>query len=105
VVETTKRITGRFKLDAESFYDTNDRNCGYIATHGRDGREFQAPLITVSSVILQLPDSIRCATTAEDIGNIIADLKKTAKTSSSKICISGIADRLSPPLPRASGIQ
>jgi diguanylate cyclase (GGDEF)-like protein len=105
IIEATKRIARRFKMDAESFYDIEDRNRGHIVTYGRDGREYKAPLITVSSVILQLPGSIRRVNNTEDIGNIIADLKKTAKNSEDKLCISDISDLPSLPFRRASGME
>lgn len=90
VVESTKKIASQFKLDAESFYDPDDRKQGFIAARDRDGNEQQAPLITVSAVILELPESDLPITTAEDFGNVIADLKKKAKKSSDNLCVANI---------------
>ena len=91
VIELTREISGRFKHDAESFYDSEDRQRGYITTLGRDGRDQQAPLISVSSVILEIPDSDLPCTTVEDIGNIIAKLKRKAKQSRDHLYIDAIA--------------
>ena len=56
VIASTREIADRFKHDAESFYDSVDREKGFITTLGRNGHDQQAPLITVSSVILEVPN-------------------------------------------------
>jgi diguanylate cyclase (GGDEF)-like protein len=103
VLAATRRITEQFRRDAESFYDTEARNHGYIVTCGRDGRQQQVPLITISQVILQLPEMADRTTSAEEIGNIIADLKMKAKRSPDRLCISDISD-LEPRFQIQSGI-
>jgi diguanylate cyclase (GGDEF)-like protein len=95
VLELTRQIAGRFKHDAESFYNTKDRERGFIRSLGRNGQYLQAPLITVSSVILEIPESGLQSITVEDIGNTIAKLKTKAKRSEDHLYIDSISD--SPP--------
>ncbi len=90
VMESARRIAGRFRRDAESFYNREDRTRGFIPAKGRDGHTRQAPLITVSAGILSLPSGPLDITTAEDIGNIIAALKKGAKSAPDNLCVASV---------------
>jgi diguanylate cyclase (GGDEF)-like protein len=104
VLVSTKQVAHQFKYDAESFYDPDARKHGYIVSTGRNGQEMQTPLITVSCVILQLPKFIGRTTTAENIGNIIAELKKEAKSSPDGFCISSISNMDRAPLIHSVGM-
>jgi hypothetical protein len=75
----------QFRNDVESFYDGEDRERGFILAQDRDGNERRFPLLTVSAAILDLPAGHGPAT-VEQIGEVIADLKKGAKQSPSKLC-------------------
>ena len=92
VVELTRQLSNRFKHDAESFYNPEDRERGFITGLGRNGQYLQAPLITVSSVILEIPESGLRSTTVEDIGNTIAKLKAKAKRSEDRLYVDSISD-------------
>lgn len=90
VVELAKELTEQFRVDAESFYDAESRENGYVITEDRNGEKQRFPLITVSAAILELPASLLPVTNAEDIGNAIAALKKRAKNAPDNICIENI---------------
>jgi EAL domain-containing protein (putative c-di-GMP-specific phosphodiesterase class I)/GGDEF domain-containing protein len=75
----------QFKYEVESFYDAPDRAAGFIEAHDREGQIKHFALLTVSAAILELP-APHGASTVEEIGWLIAELKKGAKTSPEKLC-------------------
>ncbi len=77
-------LVTKFKSDVESFYDLEDRERGYIIAKDRDGNKKKFPLLTVSSAILGLPLK-RDTLSDDEIGEILANLKKSAKNPLTKI--------------------
>lgn len=90
VTDLVKNLTKQFKHDAESFYDPESREKGYLITADRNGIKQKFPLITVSAAVLEVPADSLMVTNAEDIGNVIANLKKQAKSSPENLCIANI---------------
>lgn len=84
----------QFRTDAESFYDTEAVEKGYIVSKDRDGSCRTFPLITVSAVILELPALRSRICFADEIGNILAEQKKNAKNCPEKICIARIGESI-----------
>jgi hypothetical protein len=80
-----KDIAARFNRNVVSFYDAKDIERGFIVAFGRDHKESRFPLITVSSVILELPASAYRIHAPDEITRLIAALKKDAKNSPNKI--------------------
>ncbi len=83
-----------FKKNAESFYDRESMENGYILARDREGTLRRIPLITVSAAILELPSRVDRTCTIEDAGNIIAMLKKEAKNSGNGIAYASIMEFL-----------
>lgn len=77
-------VIEKFRLDVMSFYDIDDRERGFIDAKSRDGEMRRYPLLTVSAAVLEIvPQSIRVS--GEEIGDQIAQLKKTAKSKECRI--------------------
>lgn len=89
VHDRIRAMVDKFSNDVLSLYNPDDREKGYIETIDRDGNEKKFPLLTVSAAILNIPDKRR-RITLEEIGAIIAKLKKEAKLSPDKIVISTV---------------
>lgn len=75
-----------FESDAQSFYDADTRMRGHILAHDRDGNPRAFPLLSASVVVVALPQGQKCVT-IDDISAIIAQHKKEAKLSPSKISL------------------
>lgn len=80
-------ISETFSRDVESFYDKESLKKGYIKSKDRNGVETKFPVITVSSVALELSDTRKSLCSTGEIGTLLADLKKKAKIAKNKICI------------------
>ncbi|MDX9786515.1 MAG: GGDEF domain-containing protein [Desulfobacterales bacterium] len=91
VITGVRRLAAQFKNDAESFYEPEAVRDGFILTRDREGQEKKIPLLTVSTSILVLPPGDRGVYSVENIGTKLAAMKKTAKQSDDKLCISEIA--------------
>ncbi|MBF0355024.1 MAG: GGDEF domain-containing protein [Alphaproteobacteria bacterium] len=85
VAVLTHAVSLQFRYEVESFYEAQDRKLGYIEAQDREGRERRFPLLTVSAAILDLPVG-HGASTVEEIGWLIAELKHQAKASPDKLC-------------------
>ncbi|WP_186441177.1 diguanylate cyclase domain-containing protein [Desulfamplus magnetovallimortis] len=85
-----KQMTEKFRLGAESFYDTEAIKNGYILANNRDGKKQKIPLVSISTAILELPSQVDRFCSIEEAANIIAKLKKKAKNSSSGFCVENI---------------
>ncbi|HCY88398.1 MAG TPA: GGDEF domain-containing protein [Desulfobacteraceae bacterium] len=96
VEKEMRKLALNFKKNAESFYDKESMENGYIVAKGRDGVMRRMPLITVSVAVLELPARVTRQCTIEDAGNIIAMLKKEAKHSATGIASTSIVDFLKP---------
>ena len=73
-----------FTQDAESFYDAETRQRGFIQGHDRDGNMRQFPLLSASAVILSLPTGDKRLTT-DDISALIAQHKKSSKQAANRM--------------------
>ena len=69
-----------FRRDAESLYDEDSRQLGYITGRGRDGTTQNFPLLSCSAALVFLPAGPR-SVAIDEVGAIIAKLKKAAKLS------------------------
>lgn len=92
VISEMGKLAQTFKKNAESFYDRESMARGFILAKDREGVSRQIPLMTVSVAILELPEAVERNCTIEDAGNIIAQLKKEAKTSESGITHASILE-------------
>ena len=72
-------LARRFKKNAESFYDKETLEKGFMVAKDREGILKKIDLITVSVAILELPRHSCRHCSIEKAGNIIASLKKKAK--------------------------
>ena len=89
-VRKVRAIQSQFKNDAESFYDPETIRTGHIVSKDRDGNQRSFPLMTVSAVLLVLPQKRLKIYSSEAISNVIAVLKKSAKDSPKRFCIASI---------------
>jgi EAL domain-containing protein (putative c-di-GMP-specific phosphodiesterase class I)/GGDEF domain-containing protein len=90
-----KYIIDKFRDDALSLHDQQDRANGYILSTDREGNEKRFPLLTVSAAILNIPAEERNMS-LEEIGVLLAHLKKMAKYSTNKIALLPIHGTKSP---------
>lgn len=99
-LEKIQEVLERFRGDASSFYDPEDRKRGYILEEDREGRVRKFPLVQATAVLLCLPEGETCFT-PDALGEIAARLKKRAKTRGIR-CVIRIfpseRGELSPPL-------
>ncbi len=73
------QLARRFQKNAESFYDGETIQKGFMVAKDRDGILKKIDLITVSVAVLELPRQTCRHCSIEKAGNIIATLKKQAK--------------------------
>lgn len=79
-----KAVIRRFALNAKALYTAEDTELGYIVAMDRNNQLSSFPLLTVSAATLLMPAGKRSCE-AEDLGHILADIKKQAKHSVDKI--------------------
>lgn len=84
-------LSRKFRQDVEAFYDAETRKAGYLLSRDREGRTKEFPLLTVSSVLLDL-SCTRVHYTTDEIGELLAHLKKKAKSSDDKIAVSRLSE-------------
>jgi len=89
--EDIMRLTQKFSRDVLPFYDLADQQSGFILCADRDGRPSRFPLATVSAAMLKLEKSCE-RPEIDEIGTIIASLKKSSKASPQKVA-AGISGR------------
>jgi diguanylate cyclase (GGDEF)-like protein len=85
VLTTVAAVAEKFRRDVESFYDPDAIRCGYIDAKDRNGVPARFPLMTVSAVVLEFPALVARQSSADEIANLIAELKKEAKGLPGKI--------------------
>lgn len=90
VVKEMEGMAKTFKRNAESFYDAEALKNGFIKAKDRDGVEREIPLASVSIAILKLPAHTDRVCSIEAAANIIALLKKKAKTAASGVAMESI---------------
>lgn len=76
-------VIEKFRSDAESFYDQEARQSGYMIATDRDGVERQFPLLSVSAVLLPIDES-SAGCTPDDVSRALAKHKKLAKNSKNR---------------------
>jgi diguanylate cyclase (GGDEF)-like protein len=87
-------IIGKFALDAESFYDAETRQLGFMTAPDRDGILRQFPLLSVSAVLLVIDEhAVDC--TPDDVSRALANSKKLAKSAVSRRAVARLHDRSS----------
>lgn len=79
-------INRTFKKDVESFYDKETLVRGFITSKDRKGITCNFPLMTISSVIINIPANHPKDLTLENISKIIAIMKKRSKASPTGLC-------------------
>jgi len=85
-------IIRQFNRDVESFYDTASIKKGYIISWGSEGKMNTVPLLTVSAVILELPDNRPRIYSTGEIAALVEKLKPEAKKSINKVSCINISD-------------
>ena len=76
--EKLRKITQRFKEEAESLYTVEDRAAGFILGKARDGAESRFPLLTCSIGMLQVPIDAPVLS-VERASQLMSDAKREAK--------------------------
>lgn len=79
IQKEVKQLIEQFKIDAESFYDPQTREKGFIEAVGRDGKSQKFPLLSVSAVIVELSDHRTVVYPTEHISRLMAKGKTKAK--------------------------
>lgn len=79
-------IVAKFAADVLSLYDPRDRTQGFIASIDRDGGRKNFPFLSASAAVLHIPGMFRNSST-DQIGAVIAKLKKNAKVSPDRIAV------------------
>ena len=92
VADEMKHLALRFKKSAESFYDPQILQQGFLTAKNREGKTSQIPFITVSVAVLKLPRDKKRNCSIEVAANIIARLKKEAKQSMTGIIMADIME-------------
>jgi diguanylate cyclase (GGDEF)-like protein len=88
-------VIEKFRSDAESFYDAETRQNGFMTGTDRDGIERRFPLLSVSAVLLVIDD--RCTgSTPDDVSRVLAKHKKTAKSSKDRRVVARLEDYKTP---------
>jgi len=89
IQEKIRRIGIKFAEYVRSIYDPQDRERGFILSSDRDGRQREYPLLTVSTAILTIPRGDR-KVGIEEVGTLIAGLKKKSKVTVDKIAAAAL---------------
>lgn len=85
-MEIVGNLVHRFASDAESFYDAETRERGFIDATDREGNPKSFPLLAASAVLLHLTGGSG-GITVDDISSAIAAKKKAAKSDPHKIVL------------------
>ncbi len=82
----------KFRSDAESFYDAETRQNGFMRGTDRDGNEREFPLLSISAVLLAV-DEDSTTITPDDVSRSLASYKKQAKHAKSRSVVARLQDR------------
>jgi diguanylate cyclase (GGDEF)-like protein len=85
-------ISKNFHKNVESFYDGKAIKDGYIYAKDREGRNQKFSIMTVSSVILTLPDNRDQIYATDILSQLLAKLKKISKKSAGSVCCANFID-------------
>lgn len=83
------QLTGlleKFRSDVQSLYDPDDSRRGHIRAHDRFGEQREMPLMRCSAALLVIHPGDEYGN-AEQLGQVIAEMKCRAKASRSGLCI------------------
>ena len=80
ILPRIQMLIRRFSEDIRGFYSERERNNGYLTGIDRDGLQRRFPLLSVSAAVLYLSKN-RDRLSLEEVGLLIASLKKEAKLS------------------------
>lgn len=92
VCKEVVNISRNFHENVESFYDSKAIQYGYIYAKNREGVKRKIPIMTVSSVILTLPDNRDQIYATDTLSKILAKLKKISKKSAGGVCCANFMD-------------
>ena len=92
VVGEIQQIAGKFCSSVESFYDPATIRRGYLEGVDRNGHDCVFPLMSISSAVLELPPDREQIYSPEEIGRVMAEMKKKAKRSPEKLYRSTLKD-------------
>lgn len=84
-----RRIKNSFEEKVKKLYNEEDLEKGYITGQDRNGIKRNIPIMTVSTVILEVP-KIRASYEVEEISSLIFHLKKNAKKFTNTIVCSSL---------------
>jgi len=84
-------LCAAFGRDVESFYDDDTRRQGHIVGQDRVGNIVRFPLMTVSAAIVHLPAG-RPVYSVDDVSQLIAELKKSAKKSPDRVASAALVN-------------
>lgn len=90
-IDTVKAMIRRFALNAQALYTAEDVKLGHIAALDRNNQPANFPLLTVSAATLLIPSGKRSCE-AENLGYMMAGIKKQAKHSVDKIAFAILSD-------------
>jgi diguanylate cyclase (GGDEF)-like protein len=90
VEQDIRAIARQFRTNVESFYHKEAIDKGYIQARNRDGKLQHFPLMTVSSAILGFPEQMHRIYSPEEIGGLIATMKKEAKQAPDKMAVASL---------------
>jgi len=85
-------VIDKFCFDVLSLYEPRDRLRGFIVSTDRDGEQSRFPLLGASAAVVQIPERARDYS-VEQIGAIIAGLKRKAKDSPEKTALMNLCAR------------
>ncbi len=85
-------LSRNFHKNVESFYDGKAIEKGYIYAKDREGMNRKFSIMTVSSVILTLPDNRDQSYATETLSQLLARLKKISKKSAGSVCCGNFID-------------
>jgi diguanylate cyclase (GGDEF)-like protein len=91
-IDTAKQIASEFESNVKGFYDEDAMKSGFIMGKDRNGKKKKMPLLTVSTVLIELPAMIHRIYSPEEVSNFIANLKKEAKRSPDRLKFASIQD-------------
>lgn len=85
VTALCREVIETFSRDVQIFYDDETRQRGHIDGQDRQGNSVEFPLMTVSAALIQLMPGRRLHS-VDEIGEMIAHLKKEAKKAPDHLC-------------------
>jgi diguanylate cyclase (GGDEF)-like protein len=88
-VDRVATLIRTFASDVSSFYDEPTRRAGWMTGQDRDGNTRRFPLLGVSAAVVMLPPG-RDSASPEDVGVLIAELKKASKKAEEHMAVAAL---------------